>query len=76
MFPISMQIYTVVSLIAAAIPALTCDSCYGPRDGAAHVRNVRRQQPSAQNATDGPKGKQLSLVLAVASKRKANESAM
>ena len=54
--PVAMRFLTVASILAAAVPALTCENCYGPKDSAAHVRNVRRQQPSAQNATDGPKG--------------------
>lgn len=33
-----------------------CNDCYGPRNGAAHVRNVRRMQPAAQSATSSPKG--------------------
>lgn len=38
-----------------AIAALACDSCYGPRDDAVHVRNVRRMQPESQSATVQPR---------------------
>lgn len=42
-----------------AIAALACESCNNPQAGpVAHVRNIRRMQPDAYNATDGPK-KQL-----------------
>jgi hypothetical protein len=36
--------------------ALACDSCYGPATDGIHVRNVRRMQPGAQNATTKSKG--------------------
>lgn len=39
-----------------AIAALACESCNNPQGVPAnHVRNVRRMQPDANNATDGPK---------------------
>lgn len=39
-----------------AIAALACESCSNPQGGpATHVRNIRRMQPDANNATDGPK---------------------
>ena len=50
-----MRISTIVSLLAAIVPALTCEDCYGPHNDAAHVRNVRRMQPGAQNATSLPR---------------------
>lgn len=34
---------------------LACDDCYGPRNGAAHVRNVRRMQPEAEKAVAEPR---------------------
>lgn len=34
---------------------LACDSCYGPRNDAAHVRNVRRMQPEAEKASTKPR---------------------
>lgn len=46
-------------MVGAAVPALSCEggssTCYGPVKPAAHVRNVRRMQPEAQNATTSPK---------------------
>ena len=51
-----MQLLTIFSLISVALqPALTCENCYGPRHDAAHVRNVRRMQPGAPNATALPR---------------------
>ena len=44
------------ALVALAGSVAACDSCYGPSNGAVHVRNVRRMQPDAQNATVKPKG--------------------
>lgn len=38
-----------------AIASLACDNCYGPRDDAMHVRNVRRMQPEALRATVKPR---------------------
>lgn len=36
--------------------ALACESCNNPQGGSVtHVRNIRRMQPDAYNATDGPK---------------------
>ncbi|MCJ1289071.1 hypothetical protein MMC34_000603 [Xylographa carneopallida] len=47
---------TVATVLAAVAPVvLACDNCYGPRDDAVHVRNVRRMQPGALNATTGPR---------------------
>jgi hypothetical protein len=46
----SLVLGTVVTV------ALACDSCYGPATKDIHVRNVRRMQPGAQNATTMPKG--------------------
>ena len=53
-----MKLLTIFSLISLALqPVLACENCYGPRDGAAaHVRNVRRMQPGAPNATALPRG--------------------
>lgn len=48
-----MKIAVFVSVFAVA--ALACDNCYGPRDDAVHVRNVRRMQPEAQSATVKPR---------------------
>lgn len=50
-----MKPFALYSYVAAALtPVLACDSCYGPQDEVVHVRNVRRLQPSAPNATVGP----------------------
>lgn len=46
---------TAIVLLTAAAPLLACDNCYGPHDDAAHVRNVRRMQPGALNATVQPR---------------------
>ena len=51
----TMRFLTIASLLAAAAPSLCCDDCYGPHNMAAHVRNVRRMQPGAPNATSGPR---------------------
>ena len=48
------MLFSAVSLLAAAVPALACDSCYGPVDFVKHERVVRRMQPTAQNASYGP----------------------
>ncbi|MCJ1284851.1 hypothetical protein MMC26_004188 [Xylographa opegraphella] len=47
--------FAILATALAATPALACEGCYGPRDEAAHVRNVRRMQPGALNATTGPR---------------------
>ncbi|QIW94875.1 hypothetical protein AMS68_000393 [Peltaster fructicola] len=44
---------TLLSLLASS--ALACDTCAEPARDAVHVRNVRRMQPDAQNASYGPK---------------------
>ncbi len=44
-----------VFVLLFAVAALACDNCYGPRDAAVHVRNVRRMQPEAQVATMKPR---------------------
>ena len=51
-----MRPLTIASLLAPVVAVLACDYCYGPRNDAAHVRNVRRMQPDAQNATVLPRG--------------------
>ena len=54
-----MRLLQLITLIGAATPALSCEgdssNCYGPVQPAAHVRNVRRMQPEAQNATTSPR---------------------
>ncbi len=45
----------IASLALFAIVTLACGDCYGPRDNALHVRNVRRMQPEAQGATVKPR---------------------
>ena len=50
-----MRFNTLTGLLALCAPALSCDSCYGPSQGATHVRTVRRMQPSSQNATVEPR---------------------
>jgi hypothetical protein len=42
----------VVATLATG--ALTCDDCYGPINHVEHVRQVKRMQPGAPNATYGP----------------------
>ena len=50
-----MRFVTFAVFVASLGLSLACDSCYGPRDDAVHVRNVRRMQPDALNATTSPK---------------------
>jgi hypothetical protein len=50
-----MRSSTFLSLAAAVSAALACDSCYGPSNAVIHERNVRRMQPEASGATNGPK---------------------
>lgn len=51
-----------ISLLLAAVgPSLVAacndgNSCYGPIDNVEYVRQVKRMQPGAPNATYGPKG--------------------
>jgi len=45
----------VTAFLAGVLPALACDSCYGPQKDVVLTRNVRRMQPDAQNATAGPR---------------------
>ena len=50
-----MRVFAAVSAAVVLLsPALGCDDCYGPNAGQ-HMRNVRRMQPDAQNASYGPK---------------------
>ncbi|MCJ1358997.1 MAG: hypothetical protein MMC33_008997 [Icmadophila ericetorum] len=51
-----MRFLNCLSLLALAALALSCDSCYGPRDDSIHVRNVKRMQPGVPNATALPRG--------------------
>ena len=51
-----MRFLDTISLLATAVPALACHDCYGPRNPEAHVRNVRRMQPGAPDATSLPRG--------------------
>lgn len=50
-----MYFHAVTSLFAFAAACLACDNCYGPQKEGAHPRHVRRMQPTAQNATNGPR---------------------
>lgn len=50
-----MRLSIAVASLAGALPALSCDSCYGPQNDVVLTRNVRRMQPDAQNATTGPR---------------------
>ena len=51
-----MRFSRAIALLATTIvPALGCESCYGPHDSSAHVRNVKRMQPGALNATSSPR---------------------
>jgi 2',3'-cyclic-nucleotide 2'-phosphodiesterase (5'-nucleotidase family) len=50
-----MRAASLITLLATAAPAFSCDSCYGPSSDV-HVRHVKRMQPDAQNATDPPAG--------------------
>ena len=52
-----MRFSNAISFFAAAAGlALGCESCYGPHDSSVHVRNVKRMQPGALNATASPRG--------------------
>ena len=51
-----MRFHALAGLLAFCASALSCDDCYGPNRDAVHVRNVRRMQPDAQNATVAPRG--------------------
>lgn len=59
-----MKSATLLSgLLAAVAPSLVAacgedgaPSCYGPRNNVEYVRQVKRMQPGAPNATYGPKG--------------------
>ena len=47
-----MKVLLLISALSwAALPAFGCENCQGE-----HVRNVRRMQPGAQNATVAPRG--------------------
>lgn len=46
-----MKASALLSILVAAVPALACENCQGE-----HVRNVRRMQPGAPNATVAPRG--------------------
>ncbi|RDW75235.1 hypothetical protein BP6252_06377 [Coleophoma cylindrospora] len=51
-----MRSSTLLTAAATAVGlSAACDSCYGPSSAVVHERNVRRMQPTAQNATVGPK---------------------
>ena len=50
-----MRFTTFAAFTATFGLSLACDNCYGPRDDAMHVRNVRRMQPDALNASTSPK---------------------
>lgn len=47
------SVITALSLLTGAASA--CESCEHPARDVVHVRNVRRMQPDAQNATSAPK---------------------
>ena len=49
-----MHLLAFAAVLVAAAPSC-CDDCYGPKKEAAHVRNVRRMQPGAPNATSLPR---------------------
>jgi 2',3'-cyclic-nucleotide 2'-phosphodiesterase (5'-nucleotidase family) len=48
--------FSVVTLLGLLQAAAACDSCYGPTDFVMHERVVKRMQPTAENATTGPRG--------------------
>lgn len=50
-----MRITHVVGLIAVALPALACDTCYGPQNDVVMTRNVRRMQVGVPEAVNKPK---------------------
>jgi len=51
-----MRLLSTVGAIAALVGStLACDSCYGRSEPNAHVRQVKRMQPSAPNATSLPR---------------------
>lgn len=51
-----MRFSVLTGVAVAATVAIACDSCYGPSTNVEHIRNVRRMQPDASNASTGPKG--------------------
>lgn len=52
-----MRFSSVLGAATTIATALACDdNCYGPQHDVVLTRNVRRMQPEAQNATNGPKG--------------------
>lgn len=51
-----MRVSTLVACVANFASALACDGCYGPQNDVVMIRNVRRMQPDAENATTGPRG--------------------
>ncbi len=52
---VTMHPQSILSVLLSATAAFACDSCYGPADYDVHTRLVRRQQPEALNATNGPR---------------------
>lgn len=51
-----MRVSTLVACVANFASALACDGCYRPQNDVVMIRNVRRMQPDAENATTGPRG--------------------
>lgn len=62
---LTMKPFTLLTGLVAAVagPSIVAacgedgaDSCYGPLNNVEYVRQVKRMQPGAPNATYGPKG--------------------
>ena len=45
------KVSSTLALLCVVVPTFGCENCLGE-----HVRNVRRMQPGAQNATVAPRG--------------------
>lgn len=50
-----MLVSSWISLLATALPAYACDSCYGPQNDVVQTRHVRRMQPGAESAVSLPR---------------------